>query len=426
MIVILGAGLTGLSCAYHLGDAEYRLFEAEARPGGLCRSRVVRGFTFDCTGHLLHLRDEYVKRLILEEMLPGVFASHPRRASIYTMGRFAPYPFQANFYGMPRQVVRECLLGFLRATPKELSASFEEWALATFGEGIYKHFLRPYNEKLWRVPLHQLTHDWCSWSVPRPSLEQIVDGALGFVNRNMGYNPSFYYPRRGGIEVLPAAFAQRCHHLETGQRAVSVDVRKRLVRFAGGGEVRYDRLVSTLPLDDLLANTVGGSDEWHSMAARLKRVSILALNLGVQRRFWGGRQWVYFPEADYPFYRVGVASNFESTLAPDGCSNLYVEVSLDSPNVDLAPIVRRCLEKLRSLGLRGRILVKDTLVIPCAYVVYDRARQEVVPRALAQLRAHGILSTGRYGAWQYSYMERAILEGREAARWCFDRDGPLN
>lgn len=417
MIVILGAGMTGLSCAYHLGDRPYELFEAEARPGGLCRSRRVQGFTFDCTGHLLHLRDPYVTDLVLKNMLPRVFRKHARQAFIHSFGKMTPYPFQANLHGLPRRVVSECVLGFLRAAHVEEPRSFEEWARATFGEGIYQYFMRPYNEKLWRLPLDHLTHEWCSWSVPKPSLEQIVDGAVGNVNRNMGYNPSFHYPREGGIERLPSAFAERCHHLETHHRAVRVDIRRRVVSFENGREAPYDALVTTLPLDHLLSITTNAPQEWKEMARGLKRVAILALNLGVRGRVFGRKQWVYFPEKQFPFYRVGVASNYEKELAPPGCSNLYVEVSIEHPDVDPKPIEDACLDSLSTLGVTGEILVRESLPIPCAYVVYDHFRQQAVPHALDQLRAHGILSTGRYGAWQYSYMERAILDGRDAASW---------
>lgn len=417
-VVILGAGLTGLSCAYHLGEHRYDLFEAADAPGGLCRTRKAAGFQFDYTGHLLHLRDEYVTRLVLKELLPGVFRRHPRRAHVYSHGRFTPYPFQANTHGLPLEVVRECVVGFVNAPRINRPRNFHDWAMTTFGPGIFEHFMRPYNEKLWRVPLTELGHEWCSWSVPRPSLEQIVDGAIGNVNRGMGYNATFHYPRSGGIEVLPQAFADRCvEPVQTHHEAVAVDVRRKRVRFENGREAQYDRLVSTIPLDELLAITRDGPADWRLIPRHLRRVPILALNLGVRGSFLKGKHWVYFPEPAFPFYRVGVATNFEPALAPNGCAALYVEVSLGRPDVDIGPIVKQSIEALVRLGMPSEILVRDAIVIPCAYVVYDRERRRLVPKVLRDLRRHDILSTGRYGAWQYSYMERAILDGREAASW---------
>jgi protoporphyrinogen oxidase len=194
-------------------------------------------------------------------------------------------------------------------------------------------------------------------------------------------------------------------------------VRRKLVSFESGLEVPYSRLVSSLPLDTLLHISEEGPPEWKDVAGRLKKVSILCLNLGIQGRMFGKWHWLYFPEKQFPFYRVGIASNFEPALAPEGCSNLYVEVSLESPDANLEGIVDECCAKLADLGMKERPIVKDWVKIPCAYVVHDEFRREAVPKVLNQLRELDVLSTGRYGSWSYSYMERAILDGRAAAAW---------
>ncbi|MBW2182452.1 MAG: NAD(P)-binding protein, partial [Deltaproteobacteria bacterium] len=110
MILIIGAGLAGLSTAYHLGKEEYEIYEKENEAGGLCRSFKKDGFTFDYTGHLLHLRNEYTKKLI-EKLLPGKIKPHTRCASIYSKGVFTSYPFQANLHGLPKEVIEECSIG---------------------------------------------------------------------------------------------------------------------------------------------------------------------------------------------------------------------------------------------------------------------------------------------------------------------------
>ena len=62
-VVILGAGLTGLSAAYHLTAKRSLLVERAAEVGGHARSERRDGYTFDVTGHWLHLRDDRVQRL---------------------------------------------------------------------------------------------------------------------------------------------------------------------------------------------------------------------------------------------------------------------------------------------------------------------------------------------------------------------------
>src|SRR5881628_2998405 len=148
-VVVLGAGLTGLSAAYHLG-APSLVIEREREVGGLARTHTEEGFTFDCTGHLLHLREARVVALV-DALLPDAFARHERRALIFSKGVYTPYPFQANLHGLPPEVVHECLSGFVEALvrraaggePDLASLTFRDWTERTFGAGIARHFLVP-------------------------------------------------------------------------------------------------------------------------------------------------------------------------------------------------------------------------------------------------------------------------------------------
>src|SRR4051794_12951890 len=189
-VVILGGGLTGISTAYHL-KRPWLLLEKEGRLGGHARTDETRGFHFDKTGHWLHLRDPYVKQLI-DELLPGQMVRVERKARIFSHGVLTRFPFQANLYGLPPDVVSECLIEFVRAAtnPKSLepAANFEDFCLKKFGQGISKHFMIPYNHKLWGVHPREITSAWCSRFVPIPKMEDVIRGAVGDVPPEMGYN----------------------------------------------------------------------------------------------------------------------------------------------------------------------------------------------------------------------------------------------
>lgn len=120
-IVIIGAGLTGISAAYHLekkGFSSYRLFEKEQEIGGLCRSVTQDGFTFDFTGHLLHASDPYFSELIAQVVGVENLNSIDRASFIYSHHTFTRYPFQANLYGLPEQVIVDCIAGFVNRTQR--------------------------------------------------------------------------------------------------------------------------------------------------------------------------------------------------------------------------------------------------------------------------------------------------------------------
>lgn len=424
-VVILGAGLTGLSAAYHLRVPSVVL-EREAEVGGLARTRAEDGFTFDCTGHLLHLRDPRVQSLV-DAILPNAFARHDRRALIYSQGVYTPYPFQANLHGLPPEVVQECVSGFVEALvrraaegePDLSQLTFRDWASRTFGSGIAKHFMVPYNTKLWRTDLDEIECGWVSWSIPRPTLKEVLDGAFGATVRGMGYNPAFLYPRRGGISVLPEALARRGAEVRLNETVTAVDARARAVHLASGHAVRYETLVSTLPLDRLLGITSGLPQDLPDAGARLRAVRVLNISLGVDRDAISGAHWVYFPEPEYSFYRVGFPANLSPALAPRGCSSLYVERSLlrDEPFAE-DQVVAAAIEDLRRAGIlwRGdRVIYRRVQVLDPAYVIYDRFRAGNLPRVHEALRSAGIHSVGRFGSWEYSSMEGAIKAGMELA-----------
>lgn len=423
-IVILGGGLTGLSCARHLAAAGIAapVLEKEDRPGGLAVSDRVEGFLFDHAGHLLHLRTDYGKALVARLFPEGPFREIERSARIFSKGVFTEYPFQANLHGLPEETVEECVRGFAEAAARDEERlpgdSFAEWCRKTFGDGITRHFLRPFNEKMWRRPIEEVTTEWVSWSVPRPTLEEVEAGARGALKKTFGYNPRFLYPKEGGIDVLPGRLAQGAE-LRTGAEVEEVHLGEHWVRIAGGARERWERLVSTIPLPRLLSLCADLPEEQRRLAGGLRWVDVHVFNVGVRGPAPHDAHWIYVPEPEFPFYRYGVATNFAPSQAPEGHHSLYVEVSRrpDEP-VDPKALQAEVLEGLGRAGALpdpGAVAVVHPLRLRPAYVVHDAHRREALPALLSFLEERGVLSVGRYGAWIYSSMEDAILHGKEAA-----------
>jgi len=418
-VVILGAGLTGMATALHL-SAPYRLYERARAVGGTCRTLPERGYMFDCTGHLLHLRDATIRAWVLS-LLDRPPLRIRRRSRIWSNRVYTRYPFQANTKGLPPEVAEECLLGFLRARDGEVGrtdrpASFEEFILRFMGEGIAKHFMVPYNTKLWGVHPREMSPAWTDRFVPKPTVEEVIAGALGTGRKELGYNAEFLYPR-GGIGELPAAMGRRLEHLELGVEPRSVDFRKRRVRF-GRHEVGYDWLVSTIPLDSLLAIMPGLPPEVRRAASRLRCTELFYLDVALLSRPRRPFHWIYVPEERYPFYRVGSYTNFSRELAPEGCGSLYVELaSRARPRLDR--VVPAAIEGLREMGIVSGptdVAFVKLRHVQHAYVVYDHSYRAALDVIHPFLEENRILSRGRYGAWEYSAMEDALLAGREAAR----------
>ena len=423
MILILGAGLTGLAAAYFLKGRDYLVIEKENEPGGLCRTTECNGFYFDFTGHFLHLRDETIRELVFD-LLPDGWLEAKRASFIHYRGVYTPYPFQAHTYGLPLDVVRECLIGFIEAREEKSAAAgkyknFKEWVEARFGKGFARHFFLPYNYKLWHTPLEDITTEWVDWAVPTPTAAEVVDGALGTGQAHLGYNASFYYPLQGGIGTFTSALAGRVAHLETGKEVVAVDHRNKTAHCKNGDALRYDVLVSPLPLKKLLEITRGIPEGLKQDGEKLRYASVFNLNLGLDRKDDTGRHWIYFPEKAFPFYRIGYPSNISEAVAPPGTTSLYIEVShLPETPLDEETTVEGCIEQMKQLQIirpEDKVIAKEVKHIPYAYVIHDRRRLRCLAPILTALKEAGIYSIGRYGSWEYSFMEKSLLAGKNLA-----------
>jgi protoporphyrinogen oxidase len=430
--VIAGGGLAGLSCAreLHRASRPYLLAEKEREMGGLCRTVFDRGFTFDYTGHFLHFQKEAMKNWVLD-LVGGQLKVRQRHAVIYSQGTYSEYPYQENNAGLPTDTVRENMLGYLEAAlhrrfggvEPSRAPDFKTWCLQAFGPGLSKHFMFPYNEKLWKYPLSQLTTHWMGRFVPSPRVLEVLKGALYRRPSASGYNATFLYPDQGGISILPKAIGQGLPHLFKGVGLKRLDVLKRKARFTTGLEVHFDHLVSSLPLPLLVALTKGLPPSLARSARSLKATSIYNINLGIRREQPVPYSWVYFPEKEFGFHRAGSVSFCVPSVAPPGHASIYVEFSYRGGKPDSRKLGKHAVKKLKELGWlknEKQIITRVDLDLPGAYVIYDVKRDKTVADLLSFFRRNHVYPVGRYGRWEYGSMESAMEQGIEAAHEILD------
>ncbi len=419
-IAILGAGLAGLSMAYHLGRG-YSLFEKEDEVGGMARSIRRDGYTFDYDGHLLHFRNEYAFSLV-SEILGGNLAPHKRNSWIYSKGSYTRYPFQANFYGLPKEVIRDCLVGLIRANGVNGTKSitnFEEWINRAFGSGIAKHFMLPYNRKFWTMEPSRLTCDWLDGFVPVPTLEDAVTGAISSNTKAYGYNQRFWYPVKGGIHEVVEGFLQRINNVHLNKKAVTIDQRRKEIIFEDGTITKFKHLVTTIPLPELFKIIVNIPKEIKKAFLMLRYTSIFVVNLGIVKDDAAERHWVYFPEEKVTFYRAGFPTNFSMDVAPPERMSIYAEISYSNNKpIDKEKAISGTIRNLKDIGIisnENEIEICLPIDIKYGYVVYDENRKWAVQTIKDYLKRFGIHTIGRYGSWKYMSMEDVILEGKDIA-----------
>lgn len=406
--IIIGAGFAGLSAAYKL-EKDYIILEKDYRPGGFAKSESIKGFTFDYTGHLLHFRNEKAKDFVLKNARTKLNALK-RNSFIYSRGVFTNYPYQTNMYGLPYAIIEKNLIGFLSSKKgRIIKDNFKKWAITTFGHGIAKHFLFPYNKKLWKYNLSKLTINWLGRFVPVPSIDEVFRGITPD-KIDTGYNVTFYYPEKGGIEsVIKGIYEKVKHNVKLNSEVKFIDLKNKILIF-NGGKIRYNNLISTMNLRFLIQRT--GDKKLISLASKLRSVSVYSLNIGFIDKNKNNKHWIYFPEEKYPFYRIGFFNQFSKFNTPSGLSSVFVETSFK--NRIFSSVNSKIISNLIDIGIiksRRDIKLIYPMVLKDAYVIFDKEREKVLPEIKKLLEKHNVFLAGRWGKWEYSSMEDAILDG---------------
>jgi len=416
--LILGAGVTGLSAAYHLKD-DYIILEKESRVGGLCRTEVYDGFVFDHAIHVLFTDDEYALRLIREVLLNGEYHAQPRESWIYSNGVFTEFPFQANLYGLPFDVVNECVVGLISAKRNKDNGkprNFEEWIYGTFGKGIAKHFMIPYNWKAWGYDVKEMDYKWIDGRVPMPNIEEIVEGALRRTKKKYGGNKNFWYPQQGGIESVAKGFLPYIKNLQLNAHVTRIDASAKVVEVNGQEQINYEQLISTLPLPALVRLIEDVPIEVAQTARQLKYNIVHTVNIGVGRANIAPYHWVYFPEEEFVFHRISFPMNVHPSNAPEGTSSIMAEISESQwKSVNPKTLVQDTLAGLHKAGILREddtILFSSVQTLNPAYVIFDLEHRKNVDLIQHYLESLDISSCGRFGAWEYLNIDQAIIQAK--------------
>lgn len=437
-ILIIGAGPTGLGAAWRLNAAGHRdwlLCEAATVAGGLAGSVTdEHGFTWDLGGHVQFSHYEYFDDLMDELLGAAGWLYHERESWVWLCKTFVPYPFQLNLHRLPLDERWACVRGLLRLrqhAAAQAPENFGEWIDAVFGEGIARVFMRPYNFKVWAYQPEELSRQWVGERVATVDLERVLENVL-YQRDDVSWGPNnrFRFPKYGGTGAVWRALAERLDQqqpgkLKLGHKLVALDTAGRIAHFENGERVHYRRTLSSIPLDTL----VGLSDlegELSEAARGLRYSSTHIIGVGLHGQPAGHlhkKCWMYFPDADSPFYRVTVFSHYSPNNVPDigRYWSLMAEVSESAHK----PVNRENVVEETLQGMVNTQLIPDRSAVhhtwrrrlEHGYPTPSRERDAALQRLLPAFAARDVLSRGRFGAWKYevSNQDHSFAQGVEAA-----------
>lgn len=429
--VILGSGMGGLGASHRFraeGITPY-LFDKKPYYGGKTMSfRHDSGFLFDVGPHISFTKDTRIQDLFADSV-DQQYETLQINLNNYWRGYWPQHPVQLHMHGLPEDVVVKILTDFVaeRQGPERPVANYADWLLASFGASFAEQFPMQYTRKYHLTPAENMSLDWLGPRIYRPSLEEVLRGAISPSAPQKHYITHFRYPTEGGfvsfLKKLVPTESLRLDH-----EAVSLDPGQRQVAFANGTVVRYDGLVSSVPLPELIRLIPGAPQDVVRASQRLACSTCVLVNIGVDRQDLSAAHMTYFYDEDVCFTRLSFPHMLSARNAPAGTGSIQAEVYFSAkyrpftgkPEDWIEPVVA----DLRRCGLlreEDRVLFSTAMLVQYANVIFDLERKAALATVHGYLDEVGIAYCGRYGDWGYMWTDESFRSGENAAQKILDR-----
>ena len=194
-IVLLGGGIASISLSYFLQNnkkiTELIILEKERKPGGLLRSYNAKGIYYDVGPHIIFSKNKKILKIILKILGKNKIKLRRSNKIVYDKNTFIKYPFENELHRLPSKELNFALNKFLSNKYSSLKPkTMKEFFLKNFGEGIFKLYLEPYNNKIWKMNTAKLDTQMVE-RIPKPPKEDIIKSAKGI--QTEGYKHQLYF-----------------------------------------------------------------------------------------------------------------------------------------------------------------------------------------------------------------------------------------
>jgi protoporphyrinogen oxidase len=424
-IAILGTGMAAVGAAYRLRGEKPTsvLYDKNTYAGGhTVTFRHPDGFSFDSGPHVSFTKDERIQELFAAAV-KGEYEAVQYQLNNYWQGYWFPHPVQCNLFGLPPDLVKKVLLSFIEEERKPLPEvkNYEEWLIASYGKVLAETFPMAYTAKYHTTPAVNLRTDWMGPRMYRPTLDEVLQGALSAAAPTVHYITNFRYPTHGGFQSYVDGLRTDAK-IELDHYLVKLDPKAKELTFKNGNRVAYDGVISSIALPDLIPMIAGVPDEVRAAAKALACSSVVLVNIGIDRPDISQAHISYFYDHDVIFSRLSFPHMFSANMAPKGCGSIQAEVYFSKKYMPIDRTPESCIEPviadLRRVGLlreTDRILHKDAAFAEYANIIFDHDR----PKALATVHGYldeiGVGYCGRYGDWAYLWTDDSFKSGERAA-----------
>jgi protoporphyrinogen oxidase len=416
--------MAGLGAAYrlHAEGITPVMYDKNAYYGGHTASFKEAGFIFDQGPHISFTKDSRIQDLFADSV-DHLYETMHVKLNNYWRGHWPQHPAQLHLHGLPEDVIVKVISDFVeeRGAPERPIRNYADWLLASFGQTFAELFPMQYTRKYHLTTADNMSTDWLGPRIYRPSLEEMVRGAISPAAPHVHYITHFRYPTQGGFMSYLNKFVP-LGRLELNHELVAIDTRMRRLRFSNGAIAGYHRLVSSLPLPELIRMIEGAPTDVRDAAQRLACSSCVLVNLGISRDDLSTSHLTYVYDDDICFTRLSFPHMFTRNNAPGGLGSIQAEVYFSEkykpltgvPQDWIDPVIR----DLRRIGLlreQDQVVFRNVRFLRYANIIFDLERTNALKTVHGYLDELGIAYCGRYGEWGYMWTDESFKSGELAA-----------
>jgi len=425
-VVVLGSGMAGFGAAYqlHAEGITPTIYDKNSYHGGHTASfRDGSGFLFDEGPHISFTKDDRIQRL-LADSVDQKYETVQINLNNYWRGYWPQHPLQLHLHGLPEDIIVKVIADFVeeRSSPERPVKNYADWLLASFGRTFSELFPMQYARKYHLTSAENMSTDWLGPRIYRPSLEEVLRGALSTSAPQVHYITHFRYPSDGGFVSYLKKFVP-LGNLKFNHELVSIDPRSKQLRFSNGVMARYDGLVSSVPLPDLIRMIRGVPQDVLDASGRLACSTCVLVNVGVDRKDLSDAHITYFYDEDICFTRLSFPHMLAASNVPPGAGSIQAEVYFSdkykpltgSPENWIKPVITD-LQRCGLLKENDRILFSSAMLVRYANIIFDLEREAAVKAVHGYLDDIGVAYCGRYGEWGYLWTDEAFKSGENAVQ----------
>jgi protoporphyrinogen oxidase len=419
-IVILGSGISGISCAYHLKKANFNptIYEKDDTWGGLCGNIEIDGFRFDKFVHFSFTKNSYVRKIFEQNTK---FISHAPESSNYYKGLWLRHPVQNNLFPLSVKEKTTIIVDFINnLNNKQKIKNYEDWLKAQYGKYFSENFPMKYTKKYWTVEAKDLETKWVENRMSKPSIEEVLSGAMHIHKKIDYYTTEMRYPEKGGYKSIMNGMNIDELNITLNKDVIEIDTINKKLTFSDGSIKNYDKLVSSIPLTKIVNIIKNTPEKIKNAAKNLLSTSGYIISLGFNKPNIPKNLWFYIYDKDILPSRVYSPSLKSLDNVPKGCSSLQAEVYFsDSLKINMTEeqILDHVIEKLISMEIFEikDIIVKSIRKEEFANIVFTHKIYKNRKIILNYLNSKEIESIGRFGEWDYLWSDQSFLSGKRAA-----------